>query len=123
MTNLEELLLAECSDLAFAQNIVYHAMSMADKYENYKINQHKKHTPQPAAAASADDTVSHITAPTLALATNNMPMSAESLQGKVLAAWIRSGGDIRKIYNSRDVIQKLVRWHGKSCRTWCEAMD
>ena len=110
ITNLDSLILAECSNLMFAQNILYHVLSMADKYDNYKSKDTntQTHVLPPATAHSSEDAVPHITAPTLAPDIKSIPLSARTLQGKVFTAWIRSGGDIDKIYDSRDLIQKLV---------------
>ena len=117
ITNLEKILLAACSDIMFTQNMFYYVMSMAEKYEDFKNN--TSDTQSASALASSKDgavslSQSHVTAPTLVSDARNRPVSARSLQGKVVASWVRSGGDIKQIYDSRDVIQKLV-----SCWKYC----
>ena len=113
ITNLEHIILAECSDFTFAQNILYHALSMTDTYDNFKSS---LDILPPAATFSEENAVSHITAPTLAAPAKSRVLSTEILRGKVLAAWIQSGGSINNICDSQDVIQKLVRYrHHSSC--------
>ena len=115
ITNLEQILLSACSDAMFTQNMFYHTVSMTKKYEDFKSTiLNTKSASAPTSSSCNEDAVSlsqsRVTAPTLVLDASNRPVSAGSLQGKIGASWVRSGGDIKQIYDSRDVIQKLVRY-------------